>query len=168
MKQKHKSKPTISIISAIAKNRAIGKNNQLLWDIPEDLAHFKEKTLGHPVIMGERTYHSIGRPLPQRANIVLSDKPDLKIDGVHIAHSLEEAFALAASFDKEEIFVIGGGMVYKSALPYADKLYLTFVEGEYDADVFFPEYDKLFTKVIHTESHDNSQHQFSFVELIKE
>ena len=104
-------KPQISIIVAIAENRAIGKNNQLLWDIPEDLAHFKEKTLGHPVIMGERTYRSIGRLLPKRANIILTFAKDFKCEGAHIAHSLEEAFDLAGKFDQEEIFVIGGGMV---------------------------------------------------------
>ena len=163
-----KKKPRISIIVAIAENRAIGKNNQLLWDIPEDLAHFKEKTLGHPVIMGERTYRSICRLLPKRANIILTMDQNFKCDGAQIAHSLEEAFETAAKYDEEEIFVIGGGMVYKSALPFADKLYLTIVDGDFDADVYFPEYDKIFTKVISEESHDNGKNKFKFLELVKE
>lgn len=164
MKEK---KPKISIIVAIAENRAIGKNNDLLWDIPEDLQHFKEITSGHPVIMGERTYHSIGRLLPKRANIILSNNPDFTLDGAEVAHTLEEAFELASAHDDKEIFVIGGGMVYKSALPFADKLYLTLVEGEYDADVYFPEYSEYFHKIIHEESHDNGKNKFKFIELVK-
>jgi dihydrofolate reductase len=90
---------------------------------------------------------------------------DFMFEGAHIVHSLEEAFETAAKSDEEEIFVIGGGMVYKSALPYADKLYLTVVEGDFDADVYFPEYDKIFTKVISEESHDNGKNKYKFLEL---
>lgn len=162
------NKPTISIIVAVAKDRAIGKNNALLWDIPEDLAHFKKVTSGHPVIMGERTYFSIGRSLPNRTNIILTFNPDFQAEGCLVAHSLDEAFRLGAENDKDEIFVIGGGMVYKSALPFADKLYLTLVEGEYEADVYFPEYEKVFTKVLSEESHDNGKNKFKFLELTKE
>jgi len=161
-------KPQISIIVAIAKDRAIGKNNQLLWDIPEDLAHFKKVTSGHPVIMGERTFHSIGRLLPKRDNIILTFDKKFKQEGAHVAHSLEEAFELGGKLDPEEIFVIGGGMVYKSALPFANKLYLTVVDGDYDADVYFPEYDKYFVKTIREESHDNGRNKFKFLELVKE
>lgn len=164
---KKNKKPQISIIVAIAENRAIGKNNQLLWDIPEDLAHFKSITSGHPVIMGERTFHSIGRLLPKRANIILTMDQNFNQEGAHVVHSLEDAFETAAKFDQEEIFVIGGGMVYKSALPFADKLYLTVVEGDFDADVYFPEYDKIFTKVIAEERHDNGKNKFKFLELIR-
>ncbi|MFA7254157.1 MAG: dihydrofolate reductase [Patescibacteria group bacterium] len=162
-----KKKPTKSIIVAIAKeNRAIGKNNQLLWDIPEDLKHFRETTSGHPVIMGERTFDSIGRPLPDRVNIVVSFKPDLKIDGCLVAHSLPEAYEMAAKYDQEEIFIIGGGMVYKSALSDMDKLYLTLVDGHFDADVFFPEYTDLF-KVVSEKANNNGKHKFVFQELIR-
>ncbi|MDO8513521.1 MAG: dihydrofolate reductase [bacterium] len=161
-------KPIISIIAAVAENLAIGKDNRLLWNIPEDLQHFKKITSGHPVIMGERTYYSIGRPLPNRTNIVLTDKKDLEIDGVSICHSIEEAVEIAKRADKEEIFFIGGGMVYKQALPIADKLYLTIVEGEFEADTFFPEYKNLFKKIIRKTKHSNEKYNFRFVELIRE
>lgn len=161
-------KPIISIIVAVDENRAIGKNNQLLWDIPEDLKHFRDITTGHPVIMGERTYQSIGRALPNRTNIVLSHNPDFKAEGCLAAHSLEETFEISAKYDSEEIFVIGGGMVYKSALPFADKLYLTLIEGTHEADVYFPTYEDVFTKVIAEEKHDNGNYKFKFLELVKE
>lgn len=160
--------PIISIIVAIDESRAIGKNNQLLWNIPEDLKHFKDITAGHPIIMGERTYYSIGKALPNRTNIVLTHNLDFKADNCLVAHSLEDAFETGAKCDKDEIFVIGGGMVYKSALPFADKLYLTLVEGKHDADVYFPEYENIFTKVMREESCDNGEYKFKFIELEKE
>lgn len=162
-----KRKPTISIIAAIAKNRAIGKNNQLLWHIPEDLQHFKKVTENHPVIMGQKTFYSIGRPLPRRENIILTYDKELQIDGCHIVYSIEEAIDLASKFDDEEVFVIGGGMVYKETLPIADKLYLTLVEGEFEADVFFPEYEDIFTNKISEEHHKNGQYEFTFIELVR-
>lgn len=160
------NKPKISIIVAVDEARAIGKDNALLWNIPEDLAHFKEVTSGHPVIMGEKTSRSIGRPLPARTNIVLSRDESKVIPGCIIAHSLEEAFSLAGESD--EIFVIGGGTIYKLALPYADKLYITEVEGKFDGDTFFPEYKDEFTRKISEESHDNGKYRFKFLELEKE
>jgi len=162
------NKPTISMIVATTKNRAIGRNNALLWDIPEDLAHFKKITSGHPVIMGERTFLSIGRPLPNRTNIVLTMNPDFQADGCLVAHSLAEAFEIGAKNDDREIFVIGGGMVYKSALPFVDKLYITLVEGEYEADVYFPEYEKEFTKILSEDNCDNGKNKFKFLELTRE
>jgi dihydrofolate reductase len=159
--------PTISIISAVAENLAIGKNNQLLWHIPEDLQHFKKLTTGHPIIMGERTFHSIGKTLPNRTNIILSDRMDLLIDGAIVCHSFEEALEKAKETNPAEIFIIGGGSVYRQALPMADKLYLTIVEGEYEADTFFPEYEHLFTKKISEVTHENYHFRFKFVELLK-
>jgi dihydrofolate reductase len=160
-------KPIIGIIVVTDEGRAIGKNNQLLWDIPEDLAHFRQITSGHPVIMGEKTYRSLKGPLPNRLNIILSRQPDLAIKGCVVAHSIDEAFLLATKKDKDEIFVIGGGMIYKIALPYADKLYLTLVEGKHDADVFFPEYEQDFTKKISEEIYDNGKYKFKFIELMR-
>ncbi len=162
------NKPTISIIVAIAENRAIGKNNQLLWDIPEDLEHFRGITAGHPVIMGEKTYYSIGRPLPNRTNIILSKNEDLKISGTIVCHSINEAIKIASEKDSKEIFFLGGGMVYAQALPLSDKLYLTVVEGDFDADVFFPEYENVFTKIIKEEQCDNGKYKFKFLELVKD
>lgn len=160
-------KPKISMIAGIArKSRAIGKDNQLLWDIPEDLQHFKEITSGHPVIMGEKTYHSIGRPLPRRTNIVLTDNPAFQAEGVIAAASLPEAFQKAGEIDQEEVFVIGGGSVYRQALPFADRLYLTLVEGDFEADTFFPEYPE-FTKIVSEEKGTNGAYAYSFVVLEK-
>jgi dihydrofolate reductase len=131
---------TISIIVAIAENNAIGKNNQLLWYIPDDLKRFKRLTTGHPVLMGKKTYESLPvRPLPNRMNIVLTDIPGEIIDGCTMAYSIEEAISLCP--ENEECFVMGGGMVYRQFLEIANKLYITFVHKEFDADTFFPEID---------------------------
>lgn len=159
--------PRLSIISAIARNdRAIGKNNALLWHIPEDFRHFKELTSGHVVIMGENTYHSIGKPLPNRTNIVLSLDKGLALDRCIIAHSIEEAVGKAREIEQEEIFIIGGASIYRQFIPLADRLYLTLVEGEYEADTFFPEYGE-FTKVLNEEKMNNGTYHFSFVTLEK-
>lgn len=145
------TKPSISMIVALATGtRAIGLGNALLWDIPEDMAHFKRTTTGHAVIMGERTYASIGRALPNRVNIVLSKDPSFAQAlpaGVLVAGSIDEALALAREQEQEEVFVIGGGQVYTQFLPLADKLYVTEVAGDFEADTFFPEYKNDFTEV---------------------
>ncbi len=133
----------VSIIVAIASNYAIGKNNDLLWHISEDLKFFKRTTSGHPVVMGYNTYLSIGaRPLPKRRNIVVSSsREEGERDGVEYFKSLEAALASAAE-GGEEVFVMGGGMLYRSALPFAEKLYITEVETVIeDADTFFPTID---------------------------
>ena len=130
----------ISIIVAIAENMAIGKNNDLLWHIPEDLKRFKRITSGHPVIMGKRTYESLPRrPLPNRRNIVITDVKGEELEGCEMAWSIAEAIAKCNPF--EESFVIGGASVYKQFLPFADRLYLTRIYKSSDADVFFPEID---------------------------
>lgn len=156
----------ISMICAVGKNLAIGRNNQLLWDIPEDMQHFKQRTMGHTVIMGDKTYESIGKPLPGRRNIVVTLQPDYQAPGCEISHTLEET--LKANKDtEEEVFVIGGGTIYRLALPYADKLYLTIVDdAPEDADTFFPDYSE-FKNEINREDRDNGKYKFSFVELMK-
>lgn len=166
MPEKVNQKPIISIICAIARDRAIGKNNRLLWNIPEDLQHFRAITAGHPVIMGENTFYSIGRPLPQRVNIVLTKKPDLVLSGCVVCHSIEEAIEEAKKGEQEEIFIIGGGQVYQQAIRFADKLYLTIVEGNYEADTYFPDYSD-FKKVISEEAHDNGKYKFTYLELTR-
>lgn len=158
------TKPRISIISAVAEsNRAIGKNNQLLWDIPADLAHFKRITSGHPVIMGLNTYKSLPFLLPRRLNIILSPE-EIEIEGAVVVQSLEDAYRVAGENDQEEIFVIGGGYVYAQALDDADRLYLTLVEGDYEADVFFPDYS-IFTKVIAEELGESNGYKLKYVTL---
>jgi len=130
----------ISIIVAIAENNAIGKNNDLLWHIPEDMKRFKQITSGHKIIMGKRTYESLPyRPLKNRTNIVISDLPGDHYEGCLMAYSIEEAMEHCTQ--DEECFIIGGGMVYKQFLPLADKLYITRVDKSFEADIFFPEID---------------------------
>ncbi len=130
----------ISIIVALAENRGIGKNNDLLWHIPEDLKRFKRITSGHPVVMGKRTYESLPRrPLPNRRNIVITDIIGELIAGCEMAYSIDDA--IAKCHQDEENFIIGGASVYRQFLPVADRLYLTRVNKSFDADVFFPEID---------------------------
>jgi len=160
------NKPRVSIISAIAAaNRAIGKGNKLLWHIPEDLQRFKKITSGHPVIMGRKTYESIGRPLPGRLNIIVTRDPAYVAQGCVIVHSLDDAITRAAQEEGGEIFVIGGAQLYAQALPLADTLYLTLVEGAFDADAFFPAYAHLFRTEIFREAHRDDQHSYTFVTL---
>ena len=157
----------ISIICIIAKNRAIGYRNKLLYNIPEDMEHFRKITSGHTVIMGQKTYESIGRPLPERVNIVISNEPNFTATGCLVCHSIEETLKLAGGGKKQEIFIIGGGMVYKQFIDLADKLYLTVVDHEPEqADTFFPDYSQ-FTKVIKQEDHKYQGLKFKFVELTK-
>ncbi len=156
------------MISAIArKDRAIGFQNALLWHIPEDFKHFKEITSGHAVIMGERTYKSIGRPLPNRVNIILSLDPDFSPEGCIVVGSIDDALVKARETEQEEIFIIGGASIYQQFLPYADRLYLTLVEGEFEADTFFPDYSE-FTREISREERDNKTFRFAFVILEKD
>ena len=130
----------ISIIVAIAENYAIGKNNDLLWHIPEDLKRFKRLTTGHTVIMGKKTYESLPRkPLPNRVNIVITDDPEDLFDQCVMAWSIEDA--LNKSDSSDENFIIGGASVYRQFLPFSDRLYITWVHKSYDGDVFFPEID---------------------------
>jgi dihydrofolate reductase len=130
----------ISIIVAIAENRAIGKNNQLLWHISDDLKRFKKLTTGHTVIMGKKTFESLPvRPLPNRENIVISDNLSDNFAGCVTVYSIEEA--LAKCSDTGENFIIGGGSVYKQFLEHARKIYLTRVHQNFEADIFFPEFD---------------------------
>ena len=129
---------SLSIIVAIAKNGVIGLKNQLPWHLPEDLKHFKEITMGRPILMGDRTFESLGRPLPGRENVVLTLDKNYSAKGVVILHSLDEAVKRYAD---EEAFVIGGATIYKLALPLADKLYLTLIDKDFEGDAFFPEID---------------------------
>lgn len=140
---------TFSIICAIGKNNELGSKNALLWDLPIDMKHFRETTTGHPVIMGQRTFESLGtspsgkpgRPLPNRRNIVVTLDTDYKADGVEIVYSIPELLDLCkkTGSEDEEFFVIGGGMIYKQMLEYAKKLYITHVDASFpEADTFFP------------------------------
>ena len=132
---------TISIIAAVGRNnRAIGKTGELLWRISDDLKRFKRLTTGHPIIMGRKTFDSIGKALPDRTNIVITRNLDFKAEGVFVARTLEEALTIARRQEEKEIFIIGGGEIYQQALPLCEKLLLTEVESEVEGDVFFPDY----------------------------
>lgn len=129
--------PKISLIVAVAQNGIIGTGGTMPWHITEDFAHFKAVTLGHSVIMGRKTYESIGRPLPRRRNIVITRNADLRIEGCEMAPSLEAAIEMCAG--EEEAFVIGGGEIYRQAMPLAHKLYITHVGVSVEGDTRFPE-----------------------------
>ncbi|TCT08345.1 dihydrofolate reductase [Tepidamorphus gemmatus] len=137
--------PRLSLIAAVAGNGVIGRNNELPWRLPSDLKHFKAVTMGRPVIMGRKTFESIGRPLPGRDNIVVTRSETFDVAQVHAARSLDEAERLAANFARrrgvDEIFVIGGGQLYAEAIGRARRLYITEVAGQPDGDTRFPEID---------------------------
>ena len=131
----------VSMIAAMAKDRVIGLNGSMPWHLPADLAHFKRSTMGCPVIMGRKTYDSIGRPLPGRENIVLSRSSSLQIEGCVVVSTLESA--LTKLSDSSEVFIIGGQQLYQQAFPLADRLYLTHIDAEFEGDTFFPDYSEI-------------------------
>lgn len=130
----------IYLVAAVSKNGVIGANGKLPWYLPEDLRHFKQVTTGHPVVMGRKTWESIGRPLPNRSNIVISRRPDFVAPGAQVASSLDEALALCAG--SESVMVIGGNEVFRAALPLATGLIMTEIHRDYQGDVRFPEFDR--------------------------
>ncbi len=157
-------KPRISIIAAIGKNRELGKQNELIWRISPDLKRVKALTTGHPIIMGRKTYDSIGHPLPNRTNIVIS-RAQLCIEGCLMYDSLEKGIEAAQAIDTEEIFIFGGASIYAEALPNADRLYLTVIDAEEKgADVFFPDYSD-FKKVIAHEEYREHTPPFTWVTI---
>ncbi len=172
--------PKISLIAAIGKKRELGKDNKLLWHIPEDMKRFKLLTTGHVVIMGRKTYESIGKPLPQRTNIIITKNKTYNIDPqissmnrfieTHICYSLDEAikFARLKASQKTdgEIFIIGGSEIYKQTISHADRLYLTIVNGTFDADTFFPDYSA-FKKIIFQQKGSYHDLSYIFYDLIK-
>lgn len=158
----------ISIIAAIGKNRELGKNNALLWDIPEDMRHFREVTTGHAVIMGQKTYESIGRPLPRRTNIIITFDTTFVAEGCIVCHSIEDALLCAQEKESEEVFVIGGASIYAQFIDRAERLYLTLVDQSFDADVFFPEYETLFTRVVSERKSHDDVYEYNFRVLEKE
>ena len=156
----------ISIIVAVASNGVIGDKNSLLWHIREDMIHFRTTTSGHPVIMGRKTFDSIGRPLPKRTNVVITRDTNLVIEGCTVVHSLEEAVSM---FDSaEEVFIIGGAQIYAQALPLADRIYLTVVGKEYEGDTSFPAIDYSEWAELSREDYtrgEEFEYPFSFITL---
>ena len=157
----------ISIIVAVAENGVIGDKNSLLWHIKEDMRFFRQKTTSHPVIMGRKTYDSLGRPLPNRTNVVISRTIN-HIEGCTVVHSLEEAIALFPS--EEEIFIIGGAQIYAQALAIADRMYITHIEHSYEGDTSFPEWNRAEWRLIEKESlpcGENFRYPFSFETYVR-
>ena len=134
------AEPRVSIVAAIAENGVIGRNGGLPWRLPDDLKHFKKLTVDHTVIMGRKTFDEVKRPLPNRRNVVITRDPTFRSEGVTAVPSLEEALALGAT--EKEVFVIGGGEIYRAALPYADRLDLTIVHASVEGDTYFPPFEK--------------------------
>ena len=159
----------INLIAALSKQtRAIGKNGELLFSIPEDMAHFKKLTSGHPVIMGRKTWESIPekfRPLPLRTNIVVTRDTNYEAPGADIIHSFEEAVTFAQMQEGgAEVWVIGGGELYTQSLPHADRLYLTLVDSDVEGDSSFPDYAE-FTEVLNEEPHPEHVPPYTFIAL---
>ncbi|MBO4936581.1 MAG: dihydrofolate reductase [Alistipes sp.] len=155
----------ISIIVAIAENGIIGDKNALLWNIKEDMRRFRTTTTGHPVIMGRKTFESIGRPLPKRTNVVIT-RGDNTFEGCEVAHSLEEAVAMFPK--EEEVFIIGGAQIYAQALSIADRLYLTIVHRDYEGDTAFPKFDMAEWREISREEFERGEEYdgaFTFIDL---
>ncbi len=155
----------VSIIVAIAENGIIGDKNALLWNIKEDMRRFRTTTTGHPVIMGRKTFESIGRPLPKRTNVVIT-RGDSTFEGCEVAHSLEEAVAMFPK--EEEVFIIGGAQIYAQALSIADRLYLTIVHRDYEGDTAFPKFDMAEWREISREEFERGEEYdgaFTFIDL---
>jgi dihydrofolate reductase len=158
---------TVSLVVAAAKNNVIGRDGELPWHLPDDLRHFKRLTTGKPVIMGRRTFESIGSPLPDRHNIVMTRDPDYGAADCDVVTSVGDALKLAG--DETEVMVIGGGQVYRDFLPRADRIYLTRVQAEIDGDTYFPEIDPSDWKMVSSEHHDaDEKHAYAFEMMVFE
>ena len=154
---------TISLIVAASSNNAIGKNNQLLWHLPNDLKFFKNTTWGMPVIMGRKTFESVNKPLPGRFNYVITRQEDWNAEGVKVATDLNDALKKAIETNCKEIFIIGGGDIFKQSMELANKIYMTRVHADLDGDVFFPEIDESNWKLIsNTDLPADDKHAFAY------
>ncbi len=160
----------VSIIAALGKNRELGKDNKLLWRIPEDLKRFRELTMGHPVVMGRRTFCSIlaslGKPLPGRTSIVITREVGWGKPGAVVVNCFEMALRRARALSDQEVFIGGGAQIYEEALPFTHRLYLTLIDEQKDGDVFFPEYEREFTRTLFEKRgvHENVHYRFVTLE----
>ncbi len=165
------NKPKISLIAALSENRVIGKNGKIPWHISADLKRFKKLTRGHIIIMGRKTYESIGRLLPDRTNIIVTRDPNYQVKGAIVSHSLDEAIKNSLLEIQnwklpDEIFIIGGAQIYQQAMPIADRLYLTIVKGKFEGDTFFPDYSA-FNKIIERKEGKEGQYIYESINLEK-
>ncbi len=151
----------VILIAAAAENNALGKDNELVWHLPNDFKRFKQLTTGHHIIMGRKTFESFPKPLPNRTHIIITNQKDYQPENCIVVHSMSEA--LAAAPKNEDVFVIGGGQIYNLAMPFADKIELTKVHSSFDADAFFPEMDPSEWQLVHEEYHPKDEkHNFDF------
>ncbi|MBK9314106.1 MAG: dihydrofolate reductase [Acidobacteria bacterium] len=158
------------MIVAMDRNRGIGVGNQLPWRLSDDMKRFRELTMGHHLLVGRKTFESIGRPLPGRQMIVLTRDPSFRVEGCATAGSILEGMAIARSRDETELFIGGGGEIYRQALNIADRIYLTLVETEVEADAFFPEMsNEAWVEIdsIHHPADENHQYSFTFKTLVR-
>ena len=160
----------ISMIAAMAQQRVIGRDQTMPWHLPADLAFFKKTTMGNPILMGRKTYESIGRPLPGRLNLVVTHNPELEIAGCEVVTSLDQALEIANKEPSrsDEIFIIGGGQLYASFLPQADRLYLTLIDAELKGDTYFPDYTQYQWQQVECIDHpanDKNIYPYSFMTL---
>lgn len=162
----------VSIVVGMGRNtRAIGKKDRLLWHVPDDLKRFKSLTMGHPVIMGRKTFESIlailGKPFPGRTNIVVTRNTNFQHEGVRVTHSLEEALEIAEEETPEEIHIGGGGDLYRQALPYTDKLFVTYYDDEQEGDAHFPEFEDQFDVVEQHEPREYNDITYQWVDYVR-
>lgn len=165
MEQHGRGSVMLSLIVAMAENRVIGKDNRIPWHLPADLAYFRETTMGHTVVMGRKTFESIGKPLPGRKNVVLTRNRDFEADGVTVIHSLEELMRLD-DHQEEEVFVIGGAEVYALALPIAQRIYLTLIHTSVEGDSYFPRWEEKEWRLVSRRTGDRDQanpYQYEFL-----
>jgi dihydrofolate reductase len=158
----------ISLIAALARNRVIGRDNQLPWRLSADLRRFKALTMGKPIVMGRKTYESIGKPLPGRTNIIVSRDSSYSAEGCCVVHSIDDA--LLAAGDSDEVMIMGGANLYSQLLPRADRLYLTEVQADVSGDTWFPEFDEMQWQELERESHqadEKNEFDYDFVVLAR-
>jgi dihydrofolate reductase len=158
----------IAIVVAVAENNVIGKDNQLIWHLPADLRHFKQKTMGHPMIMGRKTFEAIGKPLPGRTTILVTRQHDFQAEGCLVVHSMKEAVDKGMALDKEQISIVGGAEIYKQAMPFVDTIYLTRVHHTFEGDTYFPELQDKDWEQVSAEHHqpdEKNKYSYTFQEL---
>jgi len=159
----------IAMIAAVAENGVIGKNNDLVWSLPNDMKYFMNTTKGHYIILGRKNYDSLPpkfRPLPNRTNVVVTRQKELVLEGAHVVHTLEDALDFCRTNNQEKIFVIGGGQIYEQALPFTDTLYITEIHHSFEGDTYFPEIDMSEWKEVSREPHETDErhlYPFDFV-----
>lgn len=159
-----------SIIVAKSENNVIGKDNDLVWHLPKDQKYFKNTTMGHYVVMGRKTYESMNKPLPGRLNIIITRKQDYFVEGCVVFRDLAEAIDFAETNGQQELFILGGGEIYKQSIDFVDKLYITEVKDVFDGDTYFPEFDRKLWKEISKESHQADEHHdvpFDIIQYVR-